>query len=411
MEGFMLKTITLVSTDSKGNQGDDGSSRPSVSADGRFVAFDSNASNLIPGGDTDGEVDVFVKDIRTGKITLVSTNGMGFDPSISADGRLVAFTTTTAYAPGDTNNDRDVYVKDLKTGQIKLVSGDATGNVGSGESSDASISADGRFVAFSSNAALVPGDTNNASDVYVKNLKTGEVTLVSADADGNPGEQLSATPSISADGRFVVFTSLAPNLVPDDDNNTFDVFVKDLKTGEVTLVSADANGNQGNDFSDVGNISADGRFVSFFSAASNLVPDDTNGFADVFVKDLKTGKVTLVSTDANGVQGDGDSDLNAISADGRFVVFSSIASNLVPDDTNNSFDVFVKDLKTGNITLVSADAAGNEGDNASGSPTISADGSVVVFDSSASNLAPGGDANSFLGDVFAVPNNWEDLFL
>jgi Tol biopolymer transport system component len=131
----------------------------------------------------------------------------------------------------------------------------------------------------------------------------------------------------------------------------------------------------------------------------------------VFVKDLKTGKVTLVSTDANGVQGDGDSDLNAISADGRFVVFSSIASNLVPDDTNNSFDVFVKDLKTGNITLVSADAAGNEGDNASGSPTISADGSVVVFDSSASNLAPGGDANSFLGDVFAVPNNWEDLFL
>jgi Tol biopolymer transport system component len=188
---------------------------------------------------------------------------------------------------------------------------------------------------------LVPDDSNGIGDVFVKDLQTGAVTLVSADASGNQGNAESEEPNISADGRYVAFMSVADNLVPGDVNGSRDVFVKDLQTGAITLVSADASGIQGNNVSEGSSISADGRYVAFVSDADNLVAGDSNGVADLFVKDLQTGAITRMSTDASGSEGNAFSHDAAISADGRYVTFFSEADNLVPGDTNGVADVFV----------------------------------------------------------------------
>ncbi|HMJ31064.1 MAG TPA: hypothetical protein VK512_20330, partial [Xanthobacteraceae bacterium] len=198
-----------------------------------------------------------------------------------------------------------------------------------------------------------------------------EITPVSTSGSG---------PSISADGRYVAFRSDASNLVPGDTNGTGDVFVRDLQTGAITRVSTNASGDQGNSASGDPSISADGRYVAFYSSASNLVPGDTNFLADVFVRDLQTGAITRVSTNASGVQGNGGEHPSvsswspSISADGRYVAFDSYASNLVPGDTNGYADVFVRDLQTGAITRVSTNASGDQGNSFSSNPSISADG-------------------------------------
>jgi Tol biopolymer transport system component/Ca2+-binding RTX toxin-like protein len=402
-----INEITLVSADAGGDQGNNYSDTPSISADGRYVAFTSYASDLVP-GDTNGVPDVFVKDLQTGAITLASSDAWGnqgygdsFQPSISADGRYVAFySLADNLVPGDTNWTYDMFVKDLQTGAITRVSTDARSDQGNGDSSEPSISADGRYVAFTSFADnLVPGDTNGTLDVFVKDLLTGAITL--ANAGGDQGNSYSFQPSISADGRYVAFTKYTYSLVPGDTNGTFDVFVKDLQTGAITLASSDAGGDQGNSYSWEPSISADGRYVAFHSEASDLVPGDTNGVPDVFVKDLQTGAITLASSDAGGDQGNNQSDTASISADGRYVTFTSLADNLVPGDTNGVPDVFVKDLQTGAITLVSSDAGGDQGNSYSYTPSISADGRYVAFFSYASDLVTG-DTNG-VPDVFVTP--------
>jgi Ca2+-binding RTX toxin-like protein len=192
---------------------------------------------------------------------------------------------------------------------------------------------------------LVPGDINSQPDIFVKDLATGAIKLASTAADGTPANDLSnALPAISADGRFVGFWSNATNLVPRDFNGHPDVFVKDLLTGAIALVSTAADGTQGNEHSAFPALSADGRFVAFVSPASNLVTGDTNGTLDIFVKDLATGAITRVSTAIDGTQGNSISFRRAISADGRLVGFDSGASNLVPGDTNGTVDVFVVTL-------------------------------------------------------------------
>ena len=261
-----------------------------------------------------------------------------------------------------------------------------TSLLGGNPSYSPSISSDGRFVAFRSYASnLVTGDTNGSSDVFVKDLSTGVITLVSSGTAGI-GNSDSESPSISSDGQFVAFYSSASNLVTGDTNGTPDIFVKDLSTGVITLVSSGAAGI-GNKGSYSPSISSDGRFVAFQSNASNLVTGDTNGKADVFVKNLLTGDITLVSSGAAGI-GNGDSQSPAISSDGESVAFFSYASNLVTGDTNGTFDVFVKNLSTGVITLVSSGAAGI-GNSGSYSPSISSDGQSVAFMSDASNLVTG----------------------
>jgi len=206
----------------------------------------------------------------------------------------------------------------------------------------------------------------------------------------------------SPDGRYVVFESAASNLVPGDTILAVDIFVKDLQTGAIERVSTNDADGQGDFSSFDGRFSADGRHVVFESFATNLVSNDTNFRTDVFIKDLQNGAIQLVSTDATGGQGNEWSGDAELSADGRYVVFGSFASNLVPDDTNNNYDIFVKDLQTGAIQCVSTDAFGVEGNGWSSSATFSADGHYVIFHSGASNLVPG-DING-QGDLFVVRN-------
>src|SRR6476661_1437972 len=228
---------------------------------------------------------------------------------------------------------------------ITRVSVDSAGNPGNSYSLFPSISADGQFVAFGSMSTnLVPGDTNNSEDIFVRDLLTNTTTRVSVDSAGNPGNNKSGSPSISADGRFVAFLSNSTNLVPGDTNNNYDIFVRDLLTNTTTRVSVDSAGNPGNRDSYNPSISADGRFVAFSSDASNIVPGDTNNTGDIFVRDLLTNTTTRVSVDSAGNPGNSNSFSPSISADGRKVAFSSLAANLVPGDTNNGPDVFVADI-------------------------------------------------------------------
>jgi hypothetical protein len=250
------------------------------------------------------------------------------------------------------------------------------------------VSADGRYVVFTSTSSnLVAGDANGQQDVFVKDTLTGTVTLVSTDSTGVQGNNSSNTPSISADGTHVAFQSTASNLVAGDTNNQQDIFVKDLATGTTTRVSTDSTGVQVNGISSIASISADGTRVAFQSNAGTLVAGDTNGTTDVFVKDLGTGTTTRVSTDSAGAQSAGTSINASISGDGTRVAFQSNASNLVTGDTNGSTDVFVKDLGTGTTTRVSTDSTGAQSTGGNSlAPSISADGTRVAFSSTASNL-------------------------
>ncbi len=392
---------------------------PSISASGRFVSFTSWAGNLVP-NDTNHGADVFVHDVETGETTRVSVNSKGGqsnsspshdtgESAISADGRFVAFVSmATDLVPDDTNGLRDIFVHDRLTGETTRVSVNTAGEeartthtfVGS---QSPSSSAHGRYVAFESDAVnLVPNDNNQLEDVFVHDRLNRETVAVSIDSIGRPVG--GARPSISATGRFVAFYSFAATLVPNDTNGDYDVFVHDLHTRETSRVSLSSAGAQGNGASRTSSISADGRFVAFDSIATNLVPDDTNGIADIFVHDRGTGETSRVSVDSAGHQASsyGDDDYNGsyspkISADGRHVAFQSSAPNLVPDDTNvcfddfatyNCADIFIHDRETGETSRVSVDSVGNQADHDSFSCSLSANGRSVAFDSIASNLVP-----------------------
>ena len=370
--GVQAGVTERVSVDSEGREGIAGSgglSRSvgsSISADGRYVAFASLASNLVE-GDTNG----------TGDFSFV-------------DGTW------------------DVFVHDRQTGATTRVSVDSAGRQGNGSSSQyssPSLSADGRYVAFVSEASnLVPGDTNHFRDVFVHDRQTGATTRVSVNSAGGQGDassyQLgSASPSISADGRYVAFVSEASNLVAGDTNDTEDVFVHDRQTGATTRVSVNNAGWEGNGASSGSSISADGRYVAFGSVASNLVRGDTNAAGDIFVHDRQTGATTRVSVDSAGAQAFGGSaEDSSISADGRYVAFLSDASNLVAGDTNEGTDIFVHDRQTGVTTGISMDGQGHSSSTRYPRPSMSANGRYVAFDSYASNLVAG-DTNYGM-DIF-----------
>jgi Tol biopolymer transport system component len=366
-----------------------------LSANGRFVAFSSEADNLVP-GDTNGGEDVFVRDRRTGVTERISVgpngvqgNADSFGPALSANGRFVAFSSYASnLVPNDTNLTGSVYVHDRRTGLTERVNIDSI--------LAPVLSADGRFIAVWSSADnLVPGDTNGASDVFVHDRRTGATERVNLGPDGvqaDSNASVSSPPALSADGRLVAFPSRAGNLVPGDTNDARDVFVRDRRTGVTERISVGPNGVQGNDHSSSPALSADGRFVAFTSQASNLVPGDTNDARDVFVHDRRTGATERVSVGPNGVQGDKQSSSLALSADGRFVAFTSEAGNLVPDDNNASTDVFVHDRRTGRTERVSVGPNG-EGHDYSSDPALSADGRFVAFVSNALNLVPG-DTNN-----------------
>jgi Tol biopolymer transport system component len=322
------------------------------------------------------------------------------DPVISSDARYVFFySSATNLVTGDTNLVRDVFVRDLQTSSTQRVSVSSGGAEGNALSSGPAISPDGRYVAFYSDATnLVAGDTNLVRDAFLRDRQTGTTTRVSVSTGGVQGDALSSEPVVSADGRFVAFYSSATNLVPGDNNLLRDVFVRDLQTSTTTRVSVSTGGAEGNALSSGPKISADGRYVAFYSDATNLVPGDNDLVRDVFVRDLQLNTTTRVSVTSAGGEGNAASSGPAVSSDGRYIAFYSNADNLVPGDTNLFRDTFVRDTQAGTTTRVSVSTAGAQGNDLSSDPTISATGRYVVFYSDATNLVLG-DTNLFR-DVF-----------
>ncbi len=344
-----------VSVSTGGAQGNNDSTQPAISADGRYVAFISAATNLIP-TDTNHSLDVFVRD-RVAKVTRrvsiasdgQADNGDSRNPSISADGRYVAFESWAKHlVTGDTNGAYDVFVRDRTRNVTRRVSVGTGGSQATGWSLNPAISADGQHVAFESLASdLVAGDHNGQADVFVRDRDTQETIRVSVSSSGVEGNRASHQPDISADGQRVVFQSKARILIAGDTNATSDVFVRDLVEGTTERVSVTNHGAQANNYSFQPAISADGSQVAFFSDATNLIASDTNSTSDVFVRHLVDMTTRRVSVADGGGQANGYSFQPAISAHGRYVSFTSAASNLIARDTNGDREVFVRDRGTG----------------------------------------------------------------
>ena len=417
-DGVLDTTLVSRAGGAAGAAGGAGSFVPSISADGRYVAFTSDADNLDTESNDDF-TDVFVRDLHENTTTLVSRatgpdgavgNGDSNDPastgpSISADGRYVAF---LSYADNlDTESDdnvADIFVRDLQENTTTLVSRatDADGVVGDGHSLEPSISADGQQVAFHSDAGNLDTESDDlVTDIFVRDLQANTTTLVSraTDSDGEVGHGGSFDPSISADGQEVAFDSDADDLDTASDDAVSDVFVRDLQANTTTLASraTGATGAVGDDVSLFPSISADGLRVAFRSSAGNLDPDASTG--GVFVRDLQANTTTFAvrATGVDGAVGDGSQ--GSISPDGRYVAFTSSSDNLDPD-ANSVTNAFVRDLQANTTTLVSraTGAAGAVGDAFSAVPVLSTGGRLVAFHSAADNLDP--DSNDAFLDVF-----------
>jgi WD40-like Beta Propeller Repeat len=402
-----------VSINSAGQQGNGPSGGAVVNSDGNYIAFSSNATNLA-GGITTGQV--YLRDKIRGVTELVSKavggplpNGRALDPDISDDGRFIAFQSFASnLVSGDTNGVDDVFVKDQVAGTVKRVSVSSSGSQGNDTSFQPAISGDGRYIAYGSRASnLVSGDTNGVADIFVHDRVFGTTTRASVGTTGVQSNRDSSNPSLSRDGAKVAFDSPASNLIAGaDTNGTTDVFVAS-RTGVILRASQSSFGQEGNSSSRNAAISGDGRAVAYESSASNLVSGDTNGRRDVFHHDLITRLTNRVVNGRNSGlindPGNGDSGGAAISHTGRIVAFHSAATNLVSADPNGAvLDVFVANLDRplgAQNTLASVSTAGAAANGASAIPDLSSNNQVVTFHSQASNLVAG-DTNGTL-DAFA----------
>lgn len=328
-----------------------GRSPVSLSDDGNLVAFSSLASNLVP-DDGNGFSDVFLYNAGDRKQTLVSQSSGGIygdrassSPSVSGDGKKVAFVSEAAnLVDGDTNEQADIFVRDVSGGTTLRASVNSDGAEANAASSSPSIDGKGASVVFSSKATnLSANDNNEQEDVFFRDLLDGTTMRVSSGPDSSDTNGASINPVISRGGRFVAYASRASNIVPGDTNGYQDVFVYDRSTGITTLISANSAGDLGNADSGVGQISmsADGRYIAFTSDASNLDPKDKNGVADVFIHDRVKHQTGMMSKRPSGAEGNKASGGAAIAPDGRTVGFASAATNLVNTDTNEFNDVFL----------------------------------------------------------------------
>jgi Tol biopolymer transport system component len=351
-----------VSVDSSGGQSNGLSDYSAISSDGSLVAFRSYSTSLV-GGDTNASTDVFCRGLMTSQTERASVNssevqgdGISRGPeSVSADGRYVAFSSfATNLVPGDTNAKEDIFVRDRVTGTTQRVSVSSTAVQADGNSTDASISGDGRYVAFQSGATnLVNSDTNGYWDIFRASTQTGVIDRISYEPMfGLQGNGHSLFPAISADGNCIAFYSAATDLsaFTSDSNGVPDIYCRNMGAVSSDFVSCNTGGAIGDALSGHPSISADGNFVAFESSATNLVPGDTNGIQDIFVRDRLHGTTERVSVDSNGIQGNAKSAWPSISGDGRFVAFESEADNLVTGDTNTTLDIFLRDRDTTGFT-------------------------------------------------------------
>ena len=381
-----------VSVASNGTQANGDSYGTDISAEGRYITFVSEASNLVS-NDTNGQADVFLHDRQTGQTSRVSVasdgmqaNGFSGRARISADGRYIAFSSNAPNLVSNDNNYRlDVFVHDQQTGQTSRVSVASDGTEGDNSSMTTAISADGRYIAFISDATnLVSGD-DVVFDVFVHDRQTGQTSLVSVASDGTKGNQPSYSADISADGRYVAFDSLATNLVNDDTNNRDDVFVHDQQTGQTSRVSVAPDGTEFNDSSYFPSISADGRYVEFTTH-------------HVWVHDRQTGQTSQVSVAWNDVGSFSQLLNSSISTNGRFVTIRANDDNPLLGDTNDYYDIFIFDRQTGQTNLISMAWDGRQSNGDSHGSSLTGDGRYVAFSSRASNLVLG-DTNGYQ-DVF-----------
>ena len=398
-------TTVRLSLAPNGDEPDADCARVAVSGNGRYVVFSSSATNLVA-DDGNGVLDVFLCDTKTLEIERISVDEAGGDangsssfPAISASGRYVVWdSSATDLGPLDENSEDDVYLRDRKTGVTTRVSVTSAGAESDGQSEDAVISANGRKIAFDSDSTdLVEGDLNGASDIFVHDRKSGETVRVSVTSEGAETNGSSASPAISANGRFVAFRSSGADLVEDDGNGSDDVFLHDLKTGTTICASVNEAGvPQGECAGEVA-LSGNGRFVMFNSESPNLVPDDTNGddVMDSFVFDRVKGTIERVTLGPGDVQAEDSTSggifnyTTALSANGRFAVFPSAAENLVEGGTDGPQHVYVRDRKKHMSLLMSLGPAGGQGDDDSPQAAVSSNGKTVVFASDAGNLVDG----------------------
>jgi len=410
--GMKHGQVKRVSDRSSTKQANDDSYRVSISANGRFMAFNTKATNLVK-GDTNDANDVFVADRKKGTVERVSVRsngkqtktGFNTDCAISHGGRYVAFASSAKeLVGGDTNNKMDVFVHDRNSGKTKRVSLHSNGAEGNETSRNPAISKDGRFVAFTSEAtSLVDGDSNGTQDVFLRDRKSKTTRRISVATGGDQANGKSYAPRMSADGRFIVYRSEASNLVSGDTNAAADIFLHDCKTETTTRVSVSSMGFQATGGSSVlPDISADGNRVTFNSTATNLVGGDVNGLDDVFLHDREAGTTARISVKTGGAEANGGSTFADISPDGRFVAFMSTATNLVPGtDDNADWDVFLHDSLTSNTTRISQSADGVLGDDFAGHPSVAKMAKFVAFEADATNLAKGADTNA-AADIFIM---------
>lgn len=408
----------LLSSTPKGASADEESGgifgRQAISRSGRYVAFESRASDLGP-GDMNNDWDIYVWDRKKdGKVRASVAFGgdaagaSGLNSHLSANGRFVAFQSsdTDLVDGGDAGFDSDIFVRDLKQGVTTRVSVDSAGlEAAEGQSHNPFVSASGRWVVFQADAPLAPDDDNELADVYLHDRKQGTTVRVSVDSAGAQVEGDSLGASVSANGRYVVFESTAPDLVENDLNGDNDIFLRDTKLGTTVRLSVNAAGEEGDNASTQAMISGNGRYVVFASAATNLDDEDGAGNMDVFLRDLKLGTIQRVTVNGVGDDLDGNSSAPSITHSGRHIAWESDAPN-VPidvDDANGVSDVFLLDLKKATVVRASVDAAGLE---VLGGPSfgavVSGNGRFIAFESDADDLVPddGNEARDvFLRDV------------
>jgi len=378
-----------------------------LSRTGRYMVFYSESTNLVS-GDTNSKNDVFLHDRQLGTTERISIstggaegNGDSYGGTVSNDGRYVAYYSSATNLVSDDNNGKiDVFIRDRTLGTTTRLSKSAAGVEGNSDSYYPHVSGNGAYVIFfSSSTNLVPSDTNGLDDVFLWDLANSTIEIVSLADDESQGNLGSVyNYGISEDGRYVVFSSYSTNLVANDTNNQADIFVRDRTLGTTTRVSVATDGTEGNAGSTVPTISANGRYITFTSNASNLVAADTNIFRDTYLHDRNTGVTELISVSNDGTVGNLGSFSASVSDDGRYVAFYSQATNLVAGDTNGKFDLFLRDRTAGTTTLISTDKNGTIGDNHNYSPVISGDGLHIGVMSSATNLVCN-DVNG-MDDIF-----------